>query len=60
MEKPELTELERLKLENIALKYNVLQQQSAALLQERVAIIQQVENDHPGWKWRDPQGLVPE
>ena len=55
----ELTELERLKLENFALKHQAMQQQLQANLRERLAFIQQIEADHPGYAWDDQRGLVP-
>lgn len=60
MERPALTELEQLKLENIALKYRTLEQQKQELIQARILIVRQIESRLPGWKWRDPDGLVPD
>jgi hypothetical protein len=54
----ELSELERLKMENIALKYRAMEQQMVGLLNERALVIQQIEKDHPGYKWKEPVGLV--
>lgn len=54
----ELTELERTKLENFALKHNALQQQSQANLQARAAFIQEIEAAHPGYRWDDQKGLI--
>ena len=56
--KPELTELERLKLENFALKHNAMQQQIQANLAERAAFIQRIEEAHPGFAWNEKEGLV--
>jgi hypothetical protein len=56
--KAELTELERVKLENFALKHNALQQQLQANLQARLALITQIEAAHPGYQWNEQQGLV--
>jgi hypothetical protein len=58
--KPELTELERLKLENYGLRAYVLETQLRQVGQERVQFIQQMEKQHPGWQWRDPEGWVPD
>jgi|HubBroStandDraft_6_1064221.scaffolds.fasta_scaffold1251735_2 hypothetical protein len=54
----QLTELERVKLENFALKHNALQHQSQANLMERAAFIRQIEAAHPGYRWNDQHGLV--
>lgn len=53
-----LTELERTKLENFALKHNALQQQMQMILAERAAYIRIVEEAHPGHRWDEQQGLV--
>jgi hypothetical protein len=37
-----------------------MEQQMAALLNERSIVIEQIERDHPGYKWTDPEGLVPQ
>jgi len=54
----ELTELERVKLENFALKHNLMQQQLQANLAERGALIEKIEAANPGYRWDDRQGLV--
>jgi hypothetical protein len=54
----ELTELERVKMENFALKHNSLQQQLNANLAQRQAYIEQIEAAHPGHRWDEPRGLV--
>lgn len=54
----ELTELERVKLENFALKHNTLQQQLQMNLAERAAYIRGIETAHPGYQWDEQQGLV--
>lgn len=56
--KEELTELERVKMENFALKHNALEQQRQANLQARTAFVQQIEAAHPGYKWDEQKGLV--
>ena len=55
---PELTELERTKLENFALKHNLVQAQLQRIVDERAAYIRQVEEAHPGCKWDEQKGLV--
>lgn len=54
----ELTELERLKMENFALKHNTMQLQLQAVLAERAAFIRQIEEAHPGYCWEEQRGLV--
>jgi hypothetical protein len=56
---PPLTEIERLKLENFALKYQAMQAQSQQLLAERAGFIQQIVAARPGFTWDDKLGLVP-
>jgi hypothetical protein len=58
--KPEqLTELEQLRMENIALKYQNLQTQLKSLVEERQVIIIGINHNHPGYEWNDNSGLVP-
>ena len=54
----ELTELERTKLENYALKHNLVQQQLQRIVDERSAYIRQIEEAHPGYAWDEQKGLV--
>lgn len=54
----ELTEIERLKMENYALKFNMLQSQINTIVAERAAFIKVIEADHPGYVWTDQNGLV--
>ena len=57
--KPEsLTELERIKMENFALRYNLLQQQTQQVINERASLISQLEASRPGYEWREGYGLV--
>ena len=57
---PELSEVERLKLENLTLKRYALELQLQHLLRERENLIRQIEGTRPGWLWREnPQGFVP-
>ena len=56
----ELTELERIKLENYALKIAFMQQQLQQIGLERATYIREVEANHPGYVWREQQGLVSE
>ena len=58
MQAPELTDLEKLKLENTALKYSVLQGQMQSLMRDRQIIIEQIEQRLPDWQWREGEGLV--
>jgi hypothetical protein len=57
-EPPQLSELERLKMENFALKYQTLQHQMQSVVTERTALIKQIEADHPGCTWDEQRGLV--
>jgi hypothetical protein len=54
----EVTELERVKLENYALKHNNLQRQLQDNLAERAAFIKEVEAAHPALRWDDQRGFV--
>jgi hypothetical protein len=54
----ELTELERVKMENFTLKHNALQQQLQINLAERNAFIRQIVEAHPGCAWEESRGLV--
>jgi hypothetical protein len=54
-----LTELEQTKLENYALKNNLLQQQLTANLAARTTFIRGIEAARPGYRWDEQQGLVP-
>lgn len=56
--KAELTELERVKMENFALKHSAMQQQQQANLAARAAYIRQIEAAHPGYRWNEERGLV--
>lgn len=53
-----LTELERTKMENYALKHNLMSQQLQQLVAERGAYIKQIEAAHPGCTWDEQRGLV--
>ena len=55
-----LSELERTKMENFALKHNIMQQQLQQIVAERSAYIKQVEAAHPGCRWDEQRGLVKE
>lgn len=54
----ELTELERMKLENYALKHNLVQQQLQRIVDERTAYIRQIEEDHHGFAWDEQKGCL--
>jgi Spy/CpxP family protein refolding chaperone len=57
-EEQKLTEMERLKLENFGLRYNLLQQQMQQIVTERAALLSQIEANHPGFVWDEKQGLI--
>jgi hypothetical protein len=54
----QLTELERVKLENFTLKHNLMQQQLQANMAERIAFIRKIEESNPGYQWDDRTGLT--
>ena len=56
----ELTELERVKMENFALRIMFMQQQLQQMQIERANFIHQIEDRHPGYKWSEAEGLVRE
>jgi hypothetical protein len=56
----ELTELERVKLENYMLRIVYMQQQLQQMQNERVTFIRQLEVNHPGYEWNEQHGLVRE
>lgn len=53
-----LTEIEQLKMENFALKHNMLQSQMQMIVAERALFIDQINTNHPGFIWDDAKGLV--
>lgn len=53
-----LTELERVKMENFALKHNTLQQQIHGNMANRAAFIEHIEAAHPGHKWHEATGSL--
>ena len=55
---PELTEIERLKLENLNLKRYALETQLTQVLTERANLIKVLEQARPGWHWKEPIGFV--
>ena len=58
MMKQELSELERVKMENYTLRVLYMEQQVQQVRAERATFISQVEADHPGYKWSEGHGLV--
>lgn len=54
----ELSEVERLKLENLNLKQFALEIQLQQVMAERARLIKQIEEDRPGWRWKEPNGFV--
>lgn len=56
---PVLTEVQKLKLENIQLKFSVIQSQQQQLQTEYQALVQQLLAEHPGYRWdAQTQSLV--
>jgi hypothetical protein len=51
---PQISELERTKLENLQLKFQMLQQQQQQLQQSYSELIHQISAEHPGYTF-DPQ-----
>jgi hypothetical protein len=56
----ELSELERVKMENFALRILFMQQQLQQMQIERANFIHHLEDRHPGCKWSEAEGLVRE
>jgi hypothetical protein len=54
----ELTELERVRLENNTLRLVLLQQQLQQVQAERAMLIKQIEMEHPGSVWNEQRGFV--
>lgn len=54
----ELTELQKLKLENFSLKHNALQQQLQVNLSMRAAFIKEIETENPDYRWDEQKGFV--
>lgn len=46
---PQITELERTKLENLGLKFQLLQQQQQQLQQSYAETVRQIQTEHPGY-----------
>lgn len=55
---PELTEIERLKFENLNLKKFALETQLQQVMAERSTLIEQLERARPGWHWEEGRGFV--
>jgi hypothetical protein len=58
MRKAEISEFERVKMENYALRTVFMQQQLQQIQIERATFVQEMEAAHPGYEWQDPYGLV--
>ena len=58
MLKADLTELERVKIENYTLRVLYMQQQIEQIKTERANFIHQLEAQHPGCEWDEQRGLV--
>jgi hypothetical protein len=56
---PQLSEFEKLKLENFVLRQYALESQLRQNTVDRAIFLHGIEEAHPGWRWRDPEGLVP-
>ena len=48
---PTLTELQKAKLENLQLKFTLLQQQQTQLQGEYQTLVQTIVAEHPGFRW---------
>jgi hypothetical protein len=51
--------MERLKLENFTLRHIAFEAQLRQNTIDRAHFLHGIEEAHPGWRWQDPQGLVP-
>lgn len=58
MIKPELTEIEKLKLENFTLRHIAFEAQLRQNQMDRAIFLHSLEQAHPGWRWQDPAGFV--
>jgi len=58
--KAELTETERLKMENLNLKRFALELQLQQVSAARLNLIAELEITHPGCRWHEQLGLVEE
>jgi hypothetical protein len=54
----ELTEMERLKIENCNLRILYMQQQIQQVQAERTAFLHQLEAANPGYRWSDMYGRL--
>lgn len=54
----ELTEVERLKMENYNLRIHILQQQMQQMMNERQILIRNIELEHPGFEWDEQHGRL--
>jgi hypothetical protein len=55
---PSLTEIERLRLENFALRHIAFEAQLRQNQVDRAVFLKSLEETYPGWRWQDPEGLV--
>ena len=58
MTQPILTEMERLRMENLNLKKFALEIQLQQVMAERAAVIRQLEENNPDYEWNEQRGLV--
>jgi len=54
----ELTEVERLKMENYNLRIHILQQQTQQTINERQSLVRSIELEHPGFEWDEQHGRL--
>ena len=54
----DLTEVERLKMENLSLKRFALDTQMRQVQGEYESLIKSIEQKHPGWHWKEGVGFV--
>jgi len=54
----EMTEFERVKLENFALRHNAMQNQLSINMQARGAFIRELETAHPGYRWEESESAL--
>ena len=55
---PSLTELQKAKLENLQLKFTLLQQQQTSLQGEYQTLVQSIVAEHPGFQWNPQSGSL--
>lgn len=53
---PQLTETQRLQVENLQLKNTLLQRQMAEIQAEFSALVEAIDKEHPGWLYNPQAG----